>query len=76
MNGRSVFYNGVELTTAEGSAGDWLFDVRVQGVLVGRIRRNPFAGTYRYHSLAEREGGPRHEGNDLGALLNWVAHKP
>jgi hypothetical protein len=76
MNARSIFYNGVELITAEAPAEEWLFDVHVEGMLVGRIRRNPLAGTYRYHSIAEREAGPLHEGNDLGALLKWVAHRP
>jgi len=75
MKYQETIHDGLELSSADG-IGVWLLEVRIAGDLVGRIRRHPLSGTYRYYSARANEGAPLHEGNDLGSLLKWVAHRP
>lgn len=67
--------NGIELSPVERTGG-WLFEVRIRGVVMGFIRQHPVSGTFRYHRIFENDAEPLHEGNDLKAVLKWVAHRP
>ena len=56
------------------TSGECLFEVRIRGVMIGRIMRTtPLGfGYYRVRSPML----VRHEADDLGILLDWVARNP
>jgi len=69
-------YNRVEFLSAEGTTGEWLLEVRLLGVVVGRIRRHPWSEMYRYYRVPDSHCEPLYEEKDLEMLLKQVSRKP
>jgi hypothetical protein len=74
--GNGALYNRVEFLAVEATARDWFLEVRIHGIVVGRIRREPSSKTYGYYRITDKGDVPFHEGADLEALLQRVSRNP
>jgi hypothetical protein len=69
-------YNRVVFVAAESAEGDWLLEVLIDGVIVGRIRRQPWSEAYRYYRVPGNDRTPFYEEKELENLLKQVALRP
>jgi hypothetical protein len=66
----------VDFVPANGRDGSLVLMVRVNGSVVGHIRRDAASRQFRYQRLLAEEGALVHEDEDLEALLQRVARRP
>jgi hypothetical protein len=69
-------YNRVVFVAADAAEGDWLLEVLIDGVTVGRIRRQPWSEAYRYYRVPGSHSTPFYEEKELETLLKRVALRP